>query len=101
MRPEAKHCDVCEIAKPCETTASGLAPVSYSKCSKCAAKNAEPLGLVLFWMHFHSPQNDLSAFNRSLVSYHEGSYIGWHTIKRHYDRHKESIKADINKEFDV
>jgi hypothetical protein len=77
-------CDVCEI-NPGKVMPSGMAPVSYVRCTTCREAGIELLGVVLYHLYVSGgPGKALEGIQadwwKTVKSFDDGSYLGWNEI---------------------
>ena len=96
---ELKVCDTCGEKRVTTVIASGLAPVSVSQCLECQNRGAEVLGVVHMWIGLNGGIEKCPDFSSSIISVHEGNYIGWEEISALYTKRESQIAAEIKDNF--
>jgi len=92
-------CTICGNNNSVGVFSSGIAPVSGSMCQTCIDKQAENIGIVLYWICSHGKLGDVPEFSQTIISYLDGKYVGWNEIASHYKKHENEIVKDFQKEF--
>lgn len=97
---ENQMCAVCGL-NPGESYASGLGPVSYTRCETCIDKGAESIGVICLHIWLQGGPAAMAKHGsdgwwpNGVRSFLDGRYVGWQEIRGAYAEYEATFKKGV------